>query len=142
MTYGGVDFLAILIATVAGMACGPAWYGVLSKPWMAAAGLTEADIKGHDGRPGGGPAPYLVALFAKFVMAFCLARLLAVLDALSIGNAVAAALFLWIGFVAAPLAVNHRFQMRPWSLTLIDGGYWLLVMIVQGVVIGWFGQVS
>lgn len=138
MFYGGVNFLALLVATIASMAMGAAWYGVLAKPWMAAAGLTEADLKGSSGEPGGGPIPYVVAGVSKFVMAFCLAKLLAVLDALSAGNAIAAALFLWIGFVATTLSVNHRFQMRPWSLTFIDGGYWLAVLIVQGVVIGWF----
>lgn len=138
MTYGGVNFLALCVATVAAMALGAAWYGALAKPWMAAAGLTEADIKGQGRKSGGGPIPYVVAAVAKFVMAFCLAKLLMVLDAVSPGNAMAAALFLWIGFVATTLAVNHRFQMQPWRLTFIDGGYWLAVLMVQGLVIGWF----
>jgi len=138
MSYGGVNFLALIVATIASMAMGAAWYGTLAKPWMAAAGLTEADLKGPNGEPRGGPIPYVVAAVSKFVMAFCLAKLLVVLDALSPGNAIAAALFLWIGFVATTLSVNHRFQLRPWSLTAIDGGYWLAVLVVQGIVIGWF----
>ena len=52
---------------------------------------------------------------------------------------IALALFLWIGFVATILSVNHRFQLRPWRLTLIDGGYWLLVLCLQAMVIGFFG---
>ena len=33
--------------------------------------------------------------------------------------------------------VNHRFQGLSWNLTLIDGGHWLGVLLVQGIVIGW-----
>ena len=31
---------------------------------------------------------------------------------------------------------NHRFQGRPFSLTLINAGHWLLVIFAQGAVIG------
>jgi hypothetical protein len=34
------------------------------------------------------------------------------------------------------MILNHRYQGTKWSLALIDGGYLLGVMIVQGVVIG------
>jgi len=48
-------------------------------------------------------------------------------------------LFVWAGFIAAPMIVNHRFQGSPWMLTLIDAGHWLGVLIVMGLVIGLFG---
>jgi len=140
MSWGGVNFIAVAVATVAAMALGAAWYGLLARLWMAANGFSEADLSGPDGRPrGGGAIPYLVAGVSKAVMAFCLARLLALVDAVSVSNGIALALFLWIGFVATTLSVNHRFQMKPWTLTLIDGGYWLAVLIAQGIVIGLFG---
>ena len=139
MSYGGVNFLAVLIATIAAMAAGAVWYTLFARPWMAANGFTADDLKDAHGNPKGGPLPYLVAGLSKFVMAYCLAKLLAVLDAVSVWNGIAGALFLWIGFVVPPHAVNHRFQMKPWSLTAIDAGYWLVVLVIQAVVIGLFG---
>jgi len=37
------------------------------------------------------------------------------------------------------MAVNHRFQGKGWDLTLIDGGYWLVVFLLQGAILGWWG---
>jgi len=135
MIYGGVNYLAVLVATVAGMASGAVWYGALARPWQSAAGLTPERIAAAGGQAG----KKALAALAKFVIAFCLAKLLRVLDAVSIGNSFALALFLWLGFVAMPMIVNHRFQLHPWRLPLIDGGYWLLVLALQGLVIGFFG---
>ncbi len=135
MSYGGVNYLGVLVATLVAMASGAVWYGALARPWMAAAGLSEQAVARRDH----GIVPYLVAALAKFVMAFCLAKILRVLDGVSIGNGIAGALFIWIGFVATTLSVNHRFQLKPWSLTLIDGGYWLMVLVLMGIVIGFFG---
>jgi hypothetical protein len=50
MTFAGVNYLAILIATVAGFAFGAAYYMSLSKPWLAAIGKTkEASLTIIDG---------------------------------------------------------------------------------------------
>lgn len=139
MIYGGINFIAVFVATVAGMASGAVWYGLFKEQWRAANGLVEADIRGADDARYGGASRYLIAGLAKLVMAFCLAKLMEVLDAISVGNGIALALFLWIGFIATSLSVNHRFQLKPWTLTAIDGGYWLLVMLLQAVIIGFFG---
>ncbi|MEM1365653.1 MAG: DUF1761 family protein, partial [Pseudomonadota bacterium] len=62
-----MNYIAILIAGLAGWLFGAIWYGTLSKPWMRAAGLTDADIKGPSGKPS--PAPYAISLVAEFLMA-------------------------------------------------------------------------
>jgi hypothetical protein len=46
---------------------------------------------------------------------------------------------MWLGFVATTLAVNNAFRGATGSLTLIDGGHWLGVLLLQGAVIGWLG---
>ena len=43
----------VLVAAVAAWVLGAAWYMALSKPWLAALGKTEADMKGADGKPKG-----------------------------------------------------------------------------------------
>ncbi|MBM3524115.1 MAG: DUF1761 domain-containing protein, partial [Alphaproteobacteria bacterium] len=35
--------------------------------------------------------------------------------------------------------VNHGFQGVKRALTVIDGGHWLGVLLIQGVIIGWMG---
>ena len=43
----------------------------------------------------------------------------------------------WLGFVATTLVVNNTYAKRRPMLSLIDGGHWLAVLLVQGTVIGW-----
>ena len=46
---------------------------------------------------------------------------------------------MWLGFVITAMTLNHRYEGAPWSRTLIDGGYLLVALLVQGLVIGLFG---
>ena len=129
-------WIGILIATVAAMAVGAAWYGGLAKPWLAAAGLDADEVK-----EGENPLMYAVAALAHLVMAWVLSGVIfhaAGGDGVSIGDGVISAFLAWLGFAAVPLVVTHRFQMRPWSLTLIDAGHYLAVLIVQGAILGWW----
>ena len=41
--------------------------------------------------------------------------------------------------MAVPILINHRYQMLPLRLTLIDSGHWLGVVLIQGLIIGLFG---
>ena len=48
-------------------------------------------------------------------------------------------LMCWIGFVATTIATNHAYQGAKGSLTIIDSGYWLGVLLIEGAVIGYWG---
>ena len=139
MTFAGINTLAVLLAAVAGFAFGGVWYRLFAGPWMKAAGLDEETIR--SGRHGGGPSPFpfVIAFLAQLLMAWMLAGLVGHLGAVTVSNAVVSAFFVWLGFSLTTILVNHRFQMLPWSLTLIDGGHWLGVLLIQGLVIGLLG---
>lgn len=133
--FAGLNAWMIPLAAVASFVFGGVWYGLLSKPWMAAAKLTEAQIKG-----GTSPAPFIITFIAQTFMAWMLAGLIlhmtkAGLPA-NMRNGMITAFFIWAGFVATTLIVNHRFQMQSWTLTLIDGGHWLGVLLIQGAILG------
>ena len=128
------SLLTIAVATIAAWLFGAAWYGLLGKQWMAASGLTAEDIKGPDGKQS--PAPFIISLVLEFVMAYVLAALFLHMGetAPSLGTALSAAFFLWLGFVATTQIINHRYSMKPWSLSLLDGGHWLGVLLIQAAV--------
>jgi Protein of unknown function (DUF1761) len=135
MSFTGVNYVAVIIATLAGFGLGTVWYMVLSKPWMQAVGKTEAD------RPRG-PAqvvPFAIAITALFVMALMLAGLMGHIGDISVRGGVVSGFFVWLGFVITTMGVNHAFGGAKPMLTLIDGGYWLAVLLIQGAVIGAFG---
>lgn len=133
---GSVNWLAIVVATVASMALGFAWYMGLAKQWMAAIGKTREQIMAN----GGGATPYILALLMQLIMAYSLALFIPrLMGATTVGNGLIVAFHAWLGFVITSMIINHRYQGSRWSLTLIDGGYMLGVLLLQGLVIGLFG---
>jgi Protein of unknown function (DUF1761) len=137
MTFSGVSYLAILIAAVASWLIGAAWYMALAKPWMAAIGKTEADLKGPSGRPS--PIPFIISFAAELVMAWTLAGVIGHAGRVTVANGLVSGFLVWLGFVATTMLVNHSFGRQKAALTVIDGGHWLAVLLVQGAVIGAFG---
>ena len=135
MSFTGVNYVAVIIAALAGFGLGAIWYTVLSKPWMHAVGLTEAD------RPQGSAQVVLfaIAIVALFIMALMLAGVMGHLGDITIRGGVISGFFVWLGFVITTMGVNHAFSGASTKLTLIDGGYWLAVLLIQGAVIGAFG---
>ena len=144
MTFVGVNYLAILIAAVVGWVIGAAWYMSLAKFWVAAHGRTLEDFKAQaDAAKGTSAAwlPYVLAFVAEAIMAWVLAGLLGHLgpDQVTIWNGIVSAAFVWLGFVATTIAVNNMFSYRRPKLSVIDGGHWLVVLLVMGAIIGAFG---
>lgn len=138
MEFAGVNYFAIILAAVVSFMFGWLWYGVLfSKSWLAAVGKTEEETKGESPSP----TPFVIAFVAQLIMAWVLAGIIGHLGPgeVTFSNGVVSAAFVWFGFVVTTLAVNHAFQGAKRELTLIDGGHWLGVLLLQGAVIGLIG---
>ena len=136
MAFAGMNYLAIVVAAVAGFAFGAAYYMALSKPWLAAIGFTKEQVAGRRS-----PAPFIVSIVALLVMAWVLAGTIGHLGPgqVTLKNGVISALFLWLGFVVTTLSVNYAFGQRKPMLAVIDGIHWLGVLVVQGAIIGAMG---
>jgi hypothetical protein len=143
MQFAGINYWAILIAAIVAYIASSIWYMVLAKPWAAAHGFAEDMMTrmkaAHGGKPS--PTPFIIAFIANLVMAWVLAGLLGHLGPgqVTLMNGVISAAFVWVGFVITTLAVNNSFAMRKPMLIAIDGGHWLLVLLVMGAIIGTMG---
>jgi Protein of unknown function (DUF1761) len=139
MEFGGLNHLAIVLAAVASFIFGGLWYGMLAKPWMAAANIDPEEMQATTGAATA--MPYVIAFVAQLVMALVLAGLIGHLGPgqTTLENGVVSAVIVWAGFVVTTLLVNHSFQGAKKELTLIDGGHWLGVLLIQGAIIGWMG---
>ena len=134
MVFAGINYWAVAVAAVAGYAAGAAWYMSLAKPWMAAQGFTPEQMKAHRS-----PAPFIITFVANVVIAFMLAGTIGHLGAVTLRNGVISAAFLWFGFILTTQASNYSFGRRPLKLLAIDAGHWLLVLVLQGAIIGALG---
>lgn len=139
MDFAGVNHLAVVLAAAASFVFGGIWYGLLASQWMAAANVSPESMKRTDGRSVF--APYAVAFLAQLVMAYMLAGTIGHLGTghVTLRNGLISGAFVWAGFVITSLIVNHAFQGHKKMLTVIDGGHWLGVLLIQGAIIGWLG---
>ena len=137
MVFGGLNYLAIVIAAFAAFAFGAAYYAAVSKPWMKAARI---DPKG-DGVGMPPPSLLLTSIICELIMAWVLAGIIGHLGEgqVTLRNGIISALFVWFGFMATTLAVNQRYEGFGWNLTIIDALHWLGVIVIMGAVIGWMG---
>ena len=140
MTFAGVSYLAVLIAAAVAWIAGAGWYMSLAKPWGAATGVTAERMEEARKRPGA-HLPYLYVFVAELVMAWVLAGLMAHLGPgqVTLLNGIVSGAFVWLGFVITTIVVNNSFAMRDVRLLWIDGGYWLVALVLIGAIIGAMG---
>lgn len=134
MDFAGINYLAVLLAAIAGFVFGAGYYGVLSKAWMKAGRIDPVQAKP-------GAAILGITFGAELVMAWALAGVIGHLGTgeVTLANGIVSGFFVWLGFMVTIMAVNHRYQSYGWDLTAIDGGHWLGVALIMGAVIGWLG---
>ena len=135
--FADINWLAIVLATVASMALGMAWYTILGNQWMAALGKTREELM-----PEGKNAsmPFVIAGICQLIMAYFMYILIGALMSTSatdiqIIDALIIALHLWFGFILTSMLINHAYQGQKLSLTVIDSGYLLGVLLIQGLVL-------
>jgi hypothetical protein len=139
MDFASFNYPSIVLAAIAAYVVGAVYYTTLCKAWMKAARLDPATMKKS-------ASPFIISFLAELFLALVLYIVLDDItfagsfsedfDALS---SVTWSLIFWAGFIATTVTVNHRYQGFGWNLTVIDAVHWLLVFVVMGAVLGWFG---
>jgi hypothetical protein len=139
VAFAGVSYLGIALAAVAGWLVGAAWYSALARPWLIALGKTRTELLSPSGKPS--PVPFVISFLAALLMAWVLAGIVGHLGPgrVTLLNGAISGFFAWLGFVITTLSVNYSFARQRAMLTLIDGGHWLAVLVIQGAIIGLFG---
>jgi hypothetical protein len=140
MTFAGVNYLAIAIAAIVAWLAGAVWYMSLGKVWTAAQGLSLEQMHARKAKPGA-HLPFIFCFVAELVMAWVLAGLMAHFGGgqVTLLNGVVSGAFCWLGFVITTLFVSNSFAMRDIRLVWIDGGHWLIVLMLMGAIIGFMG---
>jgi hypothetical protein len=129
-----VNYLAVVVAAVAGFLLGWGWYSVLGNVWKEGLGKKKEDCEGPMPL-----RPLIIAGIACLLMAYMLAGLMGHLADITVKGGLLAGFFVWIGFVLTTVATNQAFEgMKP-IVTVIDVGHWLAVLVVMGAIIGAFG---
>ena len=127
-----MEIVNVLAAAIAAFAFGAVWYIAMSKPWMAASGVTEAQQKS------GGPMPFVVGILAMVLVAGMMRHLLGSAGVTTIGGGAIAGLGIG-GFLITPwVAMNYAFSLRKPALTVIDGVNSVVGCTIMGAVLNAF----
>lgn len=128
-----INYLAVLVAAVAGMIVGALWYSPLlfGKIWMKASKLSEKDMKkAHMGRA------YALAFLGSLVTAYVLAHFVDYLEVSTVGGALTAAFWIWLGFFVTTSLSSVLWEGKPWSLYVLNIAHYLVSLSVMAVILG------
>lgn len=115
-----MGFLTVIAAAAASWIFGAVWYMALSKPWISAASV-ECD---ENGRPkGGSPTPFILSAIAMLVVAGMMRHIFSMAGIEAPLKGLLAGLGVGLFFISPWTMINNAYAMRPFKLTLIDGGY-------------------
>src|SRR3989442_2707794 len=129
-----VNYLAVLVAAVAVFVLGWLWYSPLLfyKPWMRLRGMDPAAAMANAKMPGG----KLLIEFARcLVLAYVIARFVALLGVSTWLGAVHFRLSLWIRFPVILLPGSVLWENIPWKVAAIHAGDWLVKLLVIPIIV-------
>ena len=132
MLHFDINYWPVLVAAIINMVVGAVWYSpaLFGKPWSKMIGKKMEDMKASAG-PG-----YGVSTVGALLQSFILATLVHDLGITDLATGALLGLLLWIGFTAATTAPDTVFSGRPWKLWQINTGYFLVVLVVNGALLG------
>lgn len=115
-----MELIRVIAAAAAAWIFGAAWYMALSRPWVEAAGI-ELD---ETGRPKGGSAlPFILSAVAMVVVAGMMRHIFGMAGIDTPMKGLVSGLGVGLFFISPWIMINNAYGMRPFRLTLIDGGY-------------------
>ncbi len=129
-----VNPVAVIVAAVAVFVLGWLWYSPLLfyKPWMRLRGMDPVAAMAGAKMPAG----KLVIEFVRcLVLAYVIARFVALLGVGSWMGAVQFGFLVWLGFPVILLTGSVLWENIPWKVAAIHAGDWLVKMLVIPIIV-------
>lgn len=136
-----INYLAVVVSTIVMFVLGGLWYGpIFGKQWIALMGFSSGQMPQTQaaGMKGVWKSYALMAVGA-FLMSFTLAHNLifgsAYLGITGVSAGLQAGFWNWLGFVAPTTVGMVLWEGKPWRLWMIVAGYYLVGMLIAGVML-------
>ena len=131
-----MELVNIVAAAAGSWVFGAIWYMALSKPWMEAAGIP----RDQNGRPqgNGSPMPFVLSAICMIIVAGMMRHIFANAAIDTVGKGLMSGLGIGLFFIAPWIMIYNAYGMKPFRLTLIDGGYATIGCTIIGVILTLF----
>lgn len=133
-----VNYLAVILASIASMALGFLWYSpmVLGKTWMKEKGFTQESLKKAQKEMG---KLYGLSFVVSLVTAYVLSHVMTMSSNFfhysMLSTGLTSAFWMWLGFMMPVQITATIFGTKNWKLLGIDTGYQLVSIMAMGVVL-------
>jgi hypothetical protein len=125
----GVNWIAVIVATIVLEVVGYVWYGVVFKTaWIAAGGATHMSLSQG--------MAYGFGMLNTLIVSVGLAWLLARLGRSGLGPSIAAALAAWLFFDFTTMALDFLYEGQSAALVEINMGLQLVSYLLAGAIFG------
>ncbi len=133
---GSVNYVAVLLASVASMAVGFAWYSpsLFGNAWVKAMGLSKKDME--SAKKKGMGATMGMAFASTLVLNYVLANVLSWAGASGGVAGAQVAAVVWLGFFATEQLGIVLWQNKSWNLYAINASHWLVMLVLSGAILG------
>lgn len=129
-----VNILAVVVTAVVNMVVGSLWYSPLlfGKQWIKLSGMKMGDPN----------MPMWMSYGATFVGALLMNYVLAYFSSFAFAytpvEGAMVGMWAWLGFIATSSLSTVVFGGKPKGLYLIDNGYYLTVLLINGALLAWW----
>ena len=135
MHHGLVAVLVVVHQLISILWYSPYWLGV---KWFSKTGLRLSEVPTYQSFAF--YWPFILSIFASIALCYLMAYLL---RGLQIGSiALQFACIVWLGFVFLSMLTHHQFAQHPLSLTFIDSGRDLLLIVITSITRTFFSSRS
>lgn len=129
-----IHYPAVIVAALIQFFVGWLWYGMLfMNPWVEATGVSMDAAQSMSG--GQMAVMYLGSFVSFLVVYYVMAHFISYTKSTTAKQGIQTGFWLWLGFATTTIFVNVLYTMKPLSLWLIDGGYWLVCMQAGGALL-------
>ncbi len=135
MDFSNINYLAVIVAAIAGFALGSLWYSsaLFGKAWQKELGFTDEYLKEGNMAKIFGFA-FLLMIIMSLGMSFLIrGHFDGQVDMLS---GLKHGFYIGLVFVGTSMGINVLFQRKSFKLWFIDAGYQILILCIMGAVIG------
>lgn len=134
-----INWWAILVTTIISGVIGHLWFGpIFGRAWMATIGIEmptqiTPDMKKKMIR--GYSLVMVGALVMNFVLLHAIVAGSAFFNVSGVSAGIQSAIWNWLGFVAPVTIGSVLWENRPWKYWFITIGYYLVVLLVNGIIL-------
>lgn len=127
-----LNWLAVVVATLAAFAVGAVWYtpALFGKAWMKATGLTEKDTKKANMAKA-----IVLTLVTTFVSAMAIGVLVQVLALTEVWQGAAFGAMVAVALVGTNKVMQAQFELRPLSYNLVTTAGDIVALGVMGAIL-------